>query len=121
MTGIAHSLALLLTINPRSGWLPKVLRSPRARHTGGRPPPHTIRSNTMTTLSTVPRRSDTVREMLLDLQTARLMRETTERINARGNAILAWQEGLIDRIADFHRLDASPELKRALMQPEGVL
>jgi hypothetical protein len=49
------------------------------------------------------------------------MRETTENILASGNAIWALQEGLIDRVVDFHRLDASPELKRALMQPEGVL
>lgn len=73
----------------------------------------------MTTTLTVPRRADTVREMLLDLQTARLMRETTERILHRGNAIWALQEGLIDRVADFHRLDASPELKRALAQRAG--
>ena len=74
-----------------------------------------------TTLSAVPRRADTVREMLLDLQTARLMRETNERILHRGNAIWALQNGLNPGLRAFHRLDNSPELVRAYTQRTGIV
>lgn len=66
-------------------------------------------------------RADRVTEMMLDLQTGRIMRETSENIMRRGNAIWAMQNGLGDALRALHRLDASPELKRALMCQDGVI